>query len=77
MLLSNKNIDVVYYKSIDLFVLVFDAEKPESLEKLERSYENIQNIQQEHANQAILVAMHNKKKVKKINYLLLGFSTFF
>lgn len=53
---------LVYYKSTDLFVLVYDAEKPEALEKLGRCYEQIQGSKSNDVK-AIMVAMHNKKKV--------------
>ena len=51
-----------------MFVLVFDAEKPASLDKLEKSYQNIQKMFEDQNVQAILVAMHNKKKGKEIDH---------
>ena len=44
-------------------MLVFDAEKPESFEKLTKCFEDIKATMLNSEIKAILVAMHNKKKV--------------
>lgn len=68
MKLSN-SFFIVYYKSTDLFVLIFDAEKPESLEKLQKCFEDIRNSRVDFDVKAIMVAMHNKKKASLIFFL--------